>query len=336
MLPAVAVVCLKTADPIELDGRLNETAWQQALTVSGFTISGSEELASNQTSMAVVRDDQALYVGVRCQEERMDSLKAEISGPDARVWHDDCVEIFVDANHDHKSFMQFAVNSVPARFDGKSGAETWDAEWEAGADTDEDGWTVEVRIPFASMEAEPPAEGDVWALNVCRERLATGTRELHNWANVQGNFHRPWLFGHLYFAGHELDLTPELAGRLYAATAFPTRVYLHGGYALIGPRGVQERREYRQLLAEAVAGAAELVELRQDLLRTYAREADVPYAEEFESLNRSFRRLLAAARSRQPVPPLVWAEQTVQIDGLRHELHDLSWKVKLALLLRDA
>jgi hypothetical protein len=336
VLPAVAVVCLKTDDPIELDGRLNETAWQRAPTVSGFTISGSEELAGNQTSMAVARDEDALYVGVRCQEERMDGLKADVRGPDARVWHDDCVEVFVDANHDHRSFMQFAVNSIPARFDGKSGADTWDSEWEAAADTDEDGWTVELRIPFASMEAEPPAEGAVWGLNVCRERLATGTRELHNWANVQGNFHRPWLFGHLYFAGHELELTPEIAAGLYAATEFPTRVYLHGGYALIGPRGVQERREYRELLAEAVVGAGELVELREELLRTYARGADVPYAKEFESLDRSFRRLLAAARSQEPVPALLWAEQTVRIDGLRKEMHDLSWKVKLALLLRDA
>ncbi len=334
--PAVAAVCLKTRTPVQLDGHLDEAAWEQAIAISGFTISGSGEPADNQTSMRVLRDDAALYFGVRCQEARMNSIKADESGRDAPVWHDDCVEVFIDTAHDHEHFLQFAVNSIAARFDSKTGAGTWDAEWEAAASRDETGWSVELRIPFASMGVEPPAQGSVWGLNVCRERLATGTRELHNWANVQGNFLRPWLFGHLYMAGEKFDLTPALASKLYAAMQVPLRLYVRGGYVLIGAQGIQERQEYRRLLAESFAQAGDLVKIREELMRTYVTAPDAPYVEDFQRIDAQFRRLQTAATSPGPLPPLVWAQQSVQIGRLAKEMSDLSWKVKIAMLLREA
>jgi len=336
VLPAVAAVCIETREPIEVDGDLSDAAWGQAVAVSGFTISGTEELADNQTSMRLLRDGEALYVGVRCQERQMTSLKADARGPDARVWNDDCVEIFFDPEHTHEGFLQLAVNSIAAKYDGKVGIGTWEADWQAATSTDDDGWTVELRIPFASLGIEPPVEGTVWGFNLCRERLAGGSRELHNWANVQANFHRPWLFGHLYFAGQQFELTPEVAARLYAAVGFPTRLYVREGYALVTAQEVAQRRTYQELVAEALAGAAELSEMREELLRTYVRGADAPYAEEFKSLDRRYRPLRAAAASREPVAPLRWAEATVQLGRLTREMHDLTWKVKIALLLRDA
>jgi len=246
------------------------------------------------------------------------------------------VEIFIDTAHDHEHFLQFAVNSRAARYDGKNGAGTWDGQWEAAASQDETGWSAEVRVPFACMNVEPPAEGTIWGLNVCRERLATGTRELHNWANVEGNFHRPSLFGHLYMAGEDFDLTPARASKLYAAIEVPLRLYVRGGHVLIGARGIQEHQEYHRLLAESFAQAGDLVKVSEELMRTYTTSPDAPYVEDFQRIDGQFGRLRAAATSPGPLPPLVWAEQTVQIGRLAKEMCDLGWKVKIAMLLREA
>ncbi len=335
VVPAQAAVCLRADGPIEVDGDLGDAAWQGAIMISGMTVSGGDALAANQTEFALLHDDEALYVGVRCLEENMQGLKTDVRSRDGSVWQDDVIELFVDIAHDHEHFLQFAANAIATRFDARTGAATWDADWQAAASIEADGWNLELRIPFASMEVAPPAEGDVWGLNLCRERLAGGSRELHNWANVEGNFHRPWLFGHVWFAGADFELTPEIARAMYAGIEAPVRLALRDGYALIGPEGVQERLTCGGMLAEAFAQADELRAMHEDLAQTYREQADVPFEEEFAPLDERYRELRAAASAGE-VSALTWATKTVEIGRLAFALNELRWKVKVALLLREA
>jgi len=335
VLPAQAAVCLQADGPIEVDGELSDAAWQGAIVVGGMTISGSDALASNQTEFALLHDAEAFYVGVRCLEENMQGLKTDVRSRDGSVWQDDVIELFVDLAHDHEHFLQFAANAIATRFDAKNGAATWDADWEAATSIAPDGWSMELRLPLAEMDTEPPAEGDVWALNLCRERLAGGARELHNWANVEGNFHRPWLFGHVWFAGAEFELTAEVARAMYAAIDVPVRLALRDGYALIGPDGLQEELRYGAMLAAAFAEAGELRAMHEELAQAYRDQQDVPFADEFAPLDERYQALQAAATG-EDVSALTWATKTVEIDRLAFELNELRWKVRVALLLRDA
>ncbi len=335
VLPAQAAVCLQADGPIDVDGELSDAAWQRAITVGGMTISAGDALAPNQTEFRLLYDAEALYVGVRCLEQNMQGLKTDVTTRDGSVWQDDVIELFIDLAHDHEHFLQFAANAIATRFDGKNGAATWDADWEAAASIAPDGWSLELRIAFAEMDTEPPAEGDVWGVNLCRERLAGGARELHNWANVEGNFHRPWLFGHVWFAGPDFELTPEVARAMYAAIGVPVRLALREGYAAIGPDGVQEELRYGAMLAAALAEAGELQAMHEELARAYREEQDVPFADEFAPLDERYQALQAAA-SGEDVSALIWATKTVEIDRLAFELNELRWKVRIALLLREA
>ncbi|MCD6359372.1 MAG: hypothetical protein J7M38_00825, partial [Armatimonadetes bacterium] len=214
--PAQAAVCVTVDGPINVDGTLDDPAWQAAIPFSGFTYSTHGDMAVNTTRVMIVCDAEAVYFGVRCSESHMEKLKADKVSRDSSIWNDDCIELFLDLKHQHRTFTQLVVNSVPALFDARDGSATWDGEWQAGASTDDRGWTVEIRVPFATLGVPPPPPGTIWGLNVCRERQTEQRKELHNWADVQGNFHRPWLFGHLYFAGPRFEMTDAVAKGLFA------------------------------------------------------------------------------------------------------------------------
>ncbi|NLO06637.1 MAG: hypothetical protein GX131_12495 [candidate division WS1 bacterium] len=336
VLPAVGAVCISIDSAIEVDGELSEPAWDEAIAASGFTISAVDALAKNQTAFRIVRNADTLYLGVRCVEENMAGLKTNVTMRDGSVWHDDVIELFLDANHDHETYYQFAVNAIATRFDSRSGATTWDAQWDAAATTDEDGWTLEIAIPFASLDDGAPATGDVWGLNVCRERQAGREKELHNWADVQGNFLRPWLFGHIYFAGDSFTMDDAAARDMYAKIEVPTRIYLQDGIALIGPDGLQSRESYQQMLARSFEQAKQLREMHEELAATFREERDAPHADEFAALDESYLNLREMATSEGAVSPFEWAAQTIAISDLTHAMHELRWQVRIALLLREA
>lgn len=334
--PAVGAVCLTTDRPIAIDGDLSDAAWQSAPVVSGFRISALEVLAPNQTEFMVLRDADTLYFGVRCHEENMEGLQETVTMRDGSVWHDDDVELFFDVDHDHSDFYQLMANSLGTRFDAKTGASTWDAEWEAATSREESAWLLEVAIPFTALETGAPDVGDVWGVNVCRERQAGRETVLSNWANVQGNFLRPWLFGHLYFAGESFELTDQVARDLHEAIEVPVEMYLDGRIALISEKGVERSRSYREMLAAAFGEAGELQDLHAELSETFAEIPDAPHRDEFVPLDARFRELKALATGDADVSPAQWATQTIQIDRLQTALHELKWKVKIALLMREA
>ena len=336
VVPPPVAVCLRATGPITIDGDPGEAAWQEALPYSALTISGSDLLAPNQTVFRMLHDGEALYIGGRCFEENMPGLKTNITSRDGSVWQDDCIELFLDTSHDHESFYQLITNAIGTRFDARTGSNTWDGDWEAAGSIGPDSWSIELRVPFATLAVAPPAVGALWGMNLCRERLATGDRELHNWADVEGNFHRPWLFGHLYFAGPSFELTDEVARALYAAIEVPARVDLPTERTLVTADGVAERTGFRDLLAAQFEAAAELRALHDELSRAYAGTPDAPFREEFAQLDERYAALQTAATGADALSALRWAQHTVEVAGLTAALDELSWKVKIALLLRDA
>lgn len=334
--PAVGAVCLTTDQPVIVDGDLSDAAWRSAMVVSGFRISALEELAPNQTEFMLLHNEDALYFGARCHEENIAGLKETVTMRDGSVWHDDDIELFFDIDHDHDDFYQLMTNSLGTRFDAKTGASTWDAEWQAATSKEEDAWLVEVAIPWEALETDAPDVGDVWGLNVCRERQAGRDTVLSNWANVQGNFLRPWLFGHVYFAGDSFELTGDVAAKLHEAIEVPVEMYLDGRFALVTAKGVEQSRTYQEMLAAAFAEADELRDLHTELTGMYEENPDAPHHDDFAPLDEHFQQLRALATGEREVTPARWATQTIAVDRLQTALHELKWKVKIALLMREA
>jgi len=177
----------KAAKPPAIDGKLDDDCWKNAAVADRFTQLGSDAPAKEQTTARLTYDDTALYIAFVCKESRMGEILARKTKHDDSVWQDDCVEIFLDANHDHLSYYQFIVNSLGTRQEGccdsvKRIDQKWDGQWQAAASAHKDHWIAEVAIPFASIKAKPGC----WGINLCREEHPSG--ELSCWARQEKRF----------------------------------------------------------------------------------------------------------------------------------------------------
>ena len=61
-------------------------------------------------------------------------------------------------------------------------------------------WYAELKIPFAALDAAPPAPGERWNLHIIRFRHADGG-ETSSWVCMFGSVHRNDLAGPLVFVG---------------------------------------------------------------------------------------------------------------------------------------
>ena len=318
------------ATPIAVDGRLQPEEWDQAVKVAGFRLSGREDLASEQTVMRLLYDARHLYIAVKCAESQMDKLVVNCLVDDTDVWKDDCVEFFIDPTHDHATYYQFIVNAGAVRYDAVGFDRTWGAPWQAAASREKDAWYLELAIPFAALAVPAPAPGSVWGFNLDRERNAGGNTQLYNWADVQGVFHSPTRFGHLWFVAPNAG--PDERGAQDAASKADgreARVYTPDGYWLIAEGAKPKAWSYRDLLLaqkDTVAGY-------WDALATIYREhPTMVYRDRFEQFRRRYEDARQLATAQGPVDPEACAAAKVFLDTLDDALNLLYWKARIELL----
>jgi predicted phosphodiesterase len=158
--------CRFAGQPVVIDGILDETAWSEPQETF-FTING-ERAAIEPTSFYFAYDAEALYMAARCMEPMMDSLKATAEGRDAPLFGDDCVGLFIQADSKRDTAYQVYVSAIGTLFDQQisvdedgyyDGTPAWNGDVLVATRRDDMSWTVELRIPFASVGVDgPPAE----------------------------------------------------------------------------------------------------------------------------------------------------------------------------------
>jgi len=164
---------VRAASAIEIDGRLDELAWRAALPVGGFLQRDPDQgqPASEPTELRVLFDDHALYVGVRLQDGTPGAISRQLSRRDA-VAEADSFALFLDPHHDHRTGVVLEVSAAgvqrdAALYDDNFEDVTWDAVWESAVTRDEQGWALEIRVPFSQLRF-PSAFGHAWGLNARR------------------------------------------------------------------------------------------------------------------------------------------------------------------------
>jgi hypothetical protein len=172
------VRAVRLASPIVIDGRLEETVWKGAPSVTRFTQRDPVEGAvpSESTWVWVAFDDRALYVAARLWDSRPDSIVAPLVRRDVSTASDRFF-LYLDTYHDGRSGYYFGINAAGVLMDGtlfndiQSDA-SWDGVWDArvrreGVGGSGPGWTCEFRIPISQMRSRAGAE-QVWGINFKR------------------------------------------------------------------------------------------------------------------------------------------------------------------------
>ena len=191
-----------------LDGRLDEPFWQRADKASDFSVIYSSKTAAvRKTVGRVAYDDDNLFVGVDCLEPRMDLLKRITAKSSGKFdYHEgETVEIFLDVAHNRKEFFQILVNTNGSWVTHTTQAmQLRNVEIYPAVQFREDGFSIEVKIPFAVLHLRP-GQNRTWGFNITRARMIEGIpgkdvnpNQVYSvWQNTGGPFRRPDRFGAL-------------------------------------------------------------------------------------------------------------------------------------------
>jgi hypothetical protein len=227
--------CARVSSPLEIDGKLDDAAWQKAPWTDDFVnIVDKPELKPKlQTRVKMLYDDKYLYIAAYLQEPH---VSANFKKRDDLLFKENDFEAFIDPDGDGREYYEFEINAFntfmdlfmtkPYRDKGKA-LINYDAKGVRSAirvlgtlnnpaDKDE-GWTVEIAIPFSDMTflGHPlqPKAGDTWRINFLRvewdQEIKNGqyvilNKPEHNWSwSPQGevNMHAPEKWGFLHFSG---------------------------------------------------------------------------------------------------------------------------------------
>ena len=165
----------RAASEIAVDGVLDEAAWQKAakIELKFETRPGENTPPAVATEAFVTYDAGHLYVAFRAYDPDPSAIRAHVSDRD-NAFNDDFVGIVLDTFNDQRRAFELFVNPLGVQMDmfmdDVSGNEdaSWDAIWNAAGRINEDGYTVEIAVPFSSLRF-PRTEGEqTWGIDVLR------------------------------------------------------------------------------------------------------------------------------------------------------------------------
>lgn len=237
----------RLAATVTIDGDLSEPVWQQATVLKDFTsyspVDGRP--AQDNTEVRLWYAEDALYVGIRAWAPP-GTVRATLAERD-RITSEDWVALHLDTFLDRRRSFVFAVNAFGVQADGMRSDQSagpgvsraalqavdlsQDYIWQSKGQLLDDGFAVELRIPFKSIRFQFAGTQD-WGVQVVRQTQRTGYQD--TWAPTsralqaftpQGGFLRG-LTG--LKRGLVLDLTPTSVTSTTGTPASATGPWRYG------------------------------------------------------------------------------------------------------------
>jgi hypothetical protein len=165
---------VRTPQPPQLDGRLDEPAWSLAVPFRDFVQLFPDEgkPPTQPTEVRILYDDRNLYVGVFAGDAEPEAVVRPLGRRD-RPSYSDSVRVIVDTTHGHLRGYAFTLTAGGVQVDGiyyddDSYTDEWDAVWDGRVALVPGGWSAEFEIPLALLGV-PDARPQVWVFGVRRE-----------------------------------------------------------------------------------------------------------------------------------------------------------------------
>lgn len=175
-LPAV-----KIDTPPVIDGELNDVAWQNAPQGTDFTDRNAGGApAEDQSTIMMVYTDKAIYVAGYFFDSQPDGIVARQVEDQIRPFGEDWVSFTIDPFHTHqfRDRTFFMVNPLGSKFVSHPPPFADPAEisgmWKAAASIVDDGWVIEMEIPWKMLNYPETTEPINIGINFDRGHARTG------------------------------------------------------------------------------------------------------------------------------------------------------------------
>jgi len=199
----------RTTETISVDGVLNESAWLNVIPANDFVQLDPEngKPETFKTEARFLYDDNAIYIGVMMFDSSPDSIQRQLTTRD-EINQSDFFGIYIDPFNDGLTAYGFFVTAAGVQIDMKAQDNedpSWDAVWESEVKITDDGWIVEIKIPYSALRF-PSESVQTWGVNMFR--YIQRTKEKTTWnlidKNIDGFINQSGELNGIY------DITPPL------------------------------------------------------------------------------------------------------------------------------
>ncbi|MFQ5738794.1 MAG: carbohydrate-binding family 9-like protein [Acidobacteriota bacterium] len=205
----------RVPSPIRVDGRLDEAAWSAVSPVGPFVNNRDGSPTDLKTEARIVYDDRFLYFAFRSWDE---NIWSTFRARDAHLWEEEVVEVFIQADPVHPSYIELEVNPLGALLDIflldirkplPYGSWNPDVRWAVQVVGSVDGkegdreWSCEIAFPLRDVVTAPhlpPGPGDRWRVNLYRVEKLPDPAGLAWSPTGRADFHIPSRFGEIVFS----------------------------------------------------------------------------------------------------------------------------------------
>ena len=177
---------VRTATPPVIDGLLDDEVWASAPFIEDlhqFRPLDHVE-PSQRTRVYLLYDDANLYVAARLWDSEPDQIRVRALAQGQSVRWDDNFGIYLVPFNNDRTGYNFQANPNGVRSDAVFETPTdlnrdWEGIWTAEGNVDAEGWTIEMVIPFKTLNFDP--ENPDWGFNA--ERTIARNQEDIGWVS---------------------------------------------------------------------------------------------------------------------------------------------------------
>ncbi|PWN05788.1 carbohydrate binding family 9 domain-containing protein [Rhodohalobacter mucosus] len=179
-------------ESMRLDGLLTESFWKNVPAITNFTQQDPQEggQPTQKTEIYVAYDESNLYIGAMLYDSSPDQILAYQKRRDQGLGADDRFMWILDTFNSGRNAYFFETNPAALRGDGlltvgqgRNLNKAWDGIWDVRTNISDEGWSVEVVIPFRSLDFDP--QNSTWGINF--QRTVRRDNEEILWAGWRRN-----------------------------------------------------------------------------------------------------------------------------------------------------
>lgn len=161
--------------PPDVDGQLNEQLWQEIPEATNFVMlepgDGNPSRSTHPTAVKIAYTDEAVYVAAYLYDNEPDKIRREFAQRD-NIPISDYFLIDINTYNDGENQTRFVVTAAGTIADAKMKGEredySYNVVWDAKVSIDENGWFVEMRIPYSALRF-PEMDEQLWSIQMGRQ-----------------------------------------------------------------------------------------------------------------------------------------------------------------------
>lgn len=179
-------------EELQIDGKLDELAWQNVPIAKDFVMfrpgNGDLEPQNQRTEVKILYSNEAIYIGAMLYDSSPDSILKQLTPRDRFTENNDWFGIFINPYNDGQSDFNFWVTAAGVQADSRTTSNgddfSWNTVWESAIQITDEGWVVEIEIPYMSLRF-PEVPSSDWGLNMIRS--IRRSREEYSWNFLDRN-----------------------------------------------------------------------------------------------------------------------------------------------------